>query len=935
MTTTTLRVRVALAAFTAAFAIHLDVTPRAAAQQPRAGGLFREVAESLPAAARDDQRAVRARAVGIDFDRLPAARQLILNVFADTSFDAELDRIDRTANGYVWVGHVAGVPLSHVTLSVEGRVMSGSVVTADAAFEIRYAAGEIHTIAQVDQRRYPRELPPLIPAPGAGRAEDVSPGTIAATGPQSDDGSTIDVMVLYTPAVVAARGGDQATRTLVNLGISETNTSYQRSLVTQRLRLVYTGQVSYTESGAMGSPGDLANVTNGAGTLSGVAALRNTHAADMVSLWVHYDQPPSCGVAWLMTSIGAGFAPNAYSVVEHTCVSPNYTFAHELGHNMGARHDWYVDTGTTPRTYAHGFVNVAARWRTIMAYNDQCDDQPTGPFCTRLLNWANPNVMAPSPYPASPMGVPAGTSTSCTFLNPENPPCDADDARLLNETAFTISNFRQAPPAPLAVTALTPSPSSPAPVGTPVTWTATASGGTAPYTYKFLVFDGANWTVGRDWASSNSWTWTPAIAATYSIQVWARNAGSSTIYDAWRQAGFVVTGPPPLAVTALTRSIPSGTPIGPSVQWTATASGGTSPYTFKFLLFDGENWTVGRDWASSNTWSWTPSAPGDYFVQVWARNAGSSALYDAWLDSGSYNVAPPPPLSVTSLTASQPSGVAAGATVVWTAAASGGTGPYTFKFLLFNGSAWSVAQDWSSANTWTWMPSAGTYTVQVWARNAGSSAVYDAWRGSSSFVVTGPAPLDVTSLTSSPPSSAMVSQNVLWTANATGGTGPYTFKFLLFDGNAWSLARDWSSENTWNWSPGSPGSYTVQVWARNAGSSATYDAWRSSTPFSVTSTAPVQITSITPPAGPVTVGAMSTWQVTATGGTAPLQYKFFRYRVETGTWTLAQDYSSSNSFSWTPGAGEQGTYIIQVWVRSNGSSATYEAWQNTNSFAVQ
>src|SRR5687767_10498692 len=105
MTNTTPRVRVALAALTAALAIHLDVTPRAAAQQARDGGLFRDVAESVPAAARADQRAVRARAVAIDFDRLPAARQLILNVFADTSVDAELDRIDRTANGYVWVGH--------------------------------------------------------------------------------------------------------------------------------------------------------------------------------------------------------------------------------------------------------------------------------------------------------------------------------------------------------------------------------------------------------------------------------------------------------------------------------------------------------------------------------------------------------------------------------------------------------------------------------------------------------------------------------------------------------------------------------------------------------------------------------------------------------------------------------------------------------------
>jgi hypothetical protein len=154
----------------------------------------------------------------------------------------------------------------------------------------------------------------------------------------ADDGSLIDVMVLYTPAAMTAAGGATAMNALIANAISTTNTTYGNSGIAQRLRLVYSAQVAYAETGgSTGIETDLNNITNGVGALSGVASLRNSFHADLVTLLTNTPGSSFCGIAWKMSSI---FASYGYSVVEQSCAVGNLSFPHELGHNMGAGHDW-------------------------------------------------------------------------------------------------------------------------------------------------------------------------------------------------------------------------------------------------------------------------------------------------------------------------------------------------------------------------------------------------------------------------------------------------------------------------------------------------------------------------------------------------------------------------------------------------------------------
>ena len=66
--------------------------------------------------------------------------------------------------------------------------------------------------------------------------------------------------------------------------------------------------------------------------------------------------------------------------------------------------------------------------------------------------------------------------------------------------------------------------------------------------------------------------------------------------------------------------------FGTTVTLTAGGSGGTAPYAFKlWVQRDGGAWVMLRDWSTSATVNWTPSATGTYVFGLWARSAGNSA----------------------------------------------------------------------------------------------------------------------------------------------------------------------------------------------------------------------------------------------------------------------------------------------------------------------
>jgi hypothetical protein len=208
------------------------------------------------------------------------------------------------------------------------------------------------------------------------------------------------MVVVYTPQSRANNGGVAGINAVINAATAKANLAYANSLAGVVLNVVHTAEVTYNSAGSLSA--DLSALQSSwDGKMDEVYTLRTQYNADLVSLFVPVGNDGVAGIAYLNSpdTMGAGAYNTAFSAIVDIYADGNFTFAHEVGHNLGAMHA-ATEGGSGAYAYSYGwrFFANGNQYRTVMAYAPGL----------RIPYLSNPDVTY--------LGVPTGTATANNAL---------------------------------------------------------------------------------------------------------------------------------------------------------------------------------------------------------------------------------------------------------------------------------------------------------------------------------------------------------------------------------------------------------------------------------------------------------------------------------------------------------------------------------------
>ncbi len=347
----------------------------------------------------------RSRYVRPNIEVLLQKGPIRLPLFQDTYLTFEQDRIERRGrNSYTIIGHLEGRETEPVVFLVQdGRVM-GNIHVDEKLYHIHSIDRELLSIQEINQSAFPNEALPIRIKPVPRRIESGRKTLFQAGGTLPTSHSTtnnvsdlaeVTIMILYTQKAVNTLVKPEYINDEIEFAVSVANNTFEHlSHAGVKLRVVHQALVNYPESGKASV--DLALLrTSGVSWLANVANLRNQYKADLVSLWVSDIKDNKgtsiCGKAYKMEGPNPQFANYAFSVVKMACANGNYTFAHEVGHNLGADHDLLTivneedaDEIIDNMVWKFGVGAVIpypdGSRRTIMSYGSSCGNCPRRPW---------------------------------------------------------------------------------------------------------------------------------------------------------------------------------------------------------------------------------------------------------------------------------------------------------------------------------------------------------------------------------------------------------------------------------------------------------------------------------------------------------------------------------------------------------------------------
>ena len=244
------------------------------------------------------------------------------------------------------------------------------------------------------------------------------------------------------------------------------------------------------------------------------------------------------------------------------------------------------------------------------------------------------------------------------------------------------------------------------------------------YTYRFLYnTDGGTsaYPLG-DYSSQNWYTFKPSeipLLKNYTGAVFIfadSKTGSTSVWSGYKILNIIPNDEESLKANGTVTSAGNYT-VGDKLIVTMTATGGKSPYTYKYeYAKSGENYSTYKENTAISsvtvpTDSWTANT--DYYIKVTVTDSDNKTF--SYVSAVSLSEKPVPVPTISSVSVADNAKI--GDKLKINCNAAGGTSPLQYKFSYINsGNAETVIKDYSNSDSTTWDTtgiSEGNYTIKV------------------------------------------------------------------------------------------------------------------------------------------------------------------------------------------------------------------------------
>lgn len=441
--------------------------------------------------------------------------------------------------------------------------------------------------------------------------------------------------------------------------------------------------------------------------------------------------------------------------------------------------------------------------------------------------------------------------------------------------------------------------------GETLTIKAVASGGTAPYSYRYYyrTKDSYSWELLDKYNDKTRLSRKTSRSGYYYAKIVITDAKGASAEKIFPVTVVKATGNPMVNASKLSQTTMD---FGESVEMLSTVRGGTKPYTYSYSVkeYNGSAMNLADDRAT-DTYIYTPYAPGYYTMTFTAKDMdGTEASKNI-----SLTVTKKYPEKLSNESYIRRNVISAGQSLIVNGSPKGGTAPYRYSYYykLRASDSWLPLSVNNKSNVFSYkFDEPGYYDFLVRATD------YTGKRKDKKlqFAVTRDTGAELQNTSTLSETTLEPEQVLTINASAAGGKEPYRYRYYIrYENGNWKRTDGYTPKDVSTYTPDKPGRYTAKIMIADANDNVV----EKEIGFIVGSNTGEPLSAeINAGSTELSTGEFLTLTGSAAGGTTPYQYRFF-VKKNDEDWSALCSYSSSDNF--TLKMNEAGNYSFRVAVK--------------------